>query len=82
MVQQLIGIRHALVLKQLNIVVDQTVQRHLDRPWLRECRGVLKRSLIVHVGGIDQLEAFGDLQLIARKVSRAIEPRHGRFAKW
>src|SRR5580704_1224177 len=74
-IQQHVGERNALMLQQLRMVVDQTIQRHLDGPGLRESLRIFQRGLIPNVVDIEKVEALGDLQLVRGEVSGTIEPR-------
>src|SRR5207249_6261144 len=70
-----IGKWYTLMLDQLRILLDQTIQRHLDCPGPRVRQRSLERCLIPDVVRPEKSEAFGDLQFIAVMIARTIQPR-------
>src|SRR2546422_11290328 len=59
LIQKHIGEWYTLVLDQLRILLDQTIQRHLDRPWPRTPQRIVERCLIPDVVWPEKSEALG-----------------------
>src|SRR5438093_12364483 len=65
LIQNPIRVRHALVLEQLRVIVDHTVQGHLDSPGPRISPRILQRRLVLGGARVDESESRGHPQLRA-----------------
>src|SRR5262245_8008333 len=74
MIQKHIRERHALVLQQLRILVDQAIERHLDRPWPGICQRIVERCFIPDVVRVEKREPFSHFQLVAVMITGTIQP--------
>src|SRR5690606_30503861 len=74
-VQQRLGELDAVVFEKLRIRLDAPVERHTDRPRLREHDRIVDRGLVLHVILVDQREALCDDHLAAMEVAGTVEPR-------
>src|SRR5262245_56026547 len=72
LIEKHIGERYTLVFEQLCILLDQTIQGHLDRPGPRVRQRILERCFIPDVVRPEESEALGDLQLIAVMIAGTI----------
>src|SRR5262245_59451964 len=64
-----------LMFEELRVRVLVSIQRHADLPWSREHLWILDRDLVEHVVGPCRRVPLDDVQGLAVKVARTIEPR-------
>src|SRR5690606_29873714 len=64
----------ALELQHAEVFVDNTVERHLDRPWPREYGRIFYGSFVLEVVRAKRRVTLDDACVLAHIVARAIEP--------